>query len=259
MGIYLRQVCLVAPELAPALDEITRVLGIGRCFVDDGVAKFGLENTLMPVGTNFLEVVAPTEDNTAAGRFLQKRNGKGGYILVCQVDSKDHQQLCRVSAATMDIRVAFESTNGSYHLMQLHPADLNNAMWEIDWDDRNEIEGVWEPAGGIDWLQHVRDDVTVAMTGVELQAENPELTAVQWGKIAGVQPESVPDGYRVPLENGELRFVSDQDGRGPGLAGVDLTVRNKSVLMDNATTIETARGDCIVLCGTRFYLNEVNE
>jgi hypothetical protein len=29
--------------------------------------------------------------------------------------------------------------------------------------------------------------------------------------------------------------------------------------MDNATTIETARGDCIVLCGTRFYLNEVNE
>lgn len=255
MGIHLRQVCLVAPELEPAIEEITRVLGIGRCYVDEGVAKFGLENTLMPIGRNFLEVVAPIEDNTAAGRFLQKRGGKGGYILVCQVDSEDHQKLCRDNAAAMGIRVAYESSHDSYHLMQLHPADLNNAMWEIDWDDHNEIEGMWKPAGGIDWLQHVRDDVTVRMTGAEMQAEDPELTAKQWGNIAGVQPEAVPGGYRVPLKNGELRFITDQDGRGPGLAGVDLTVRQKSVIMDMATTIETTRGDCIELCGTRFYLN----
>ena len=47
MGMYLRQVCLVAHKLEPAIVEITRVLGIERCFVDQGVAKFGLENTLM--------------------------------------------------------------------------------------------------------------------------------------------------------------------------------------------------------------------
>jgi len=256
MGMYLRQVCLVAHKLEPAIAEITRVLGIERCFVDQGVAKFGLENTLMPVGSNFLEVVAPIQENTAAGRFLQKQNGDGGYILVCQVDSAAHQQQCRESAAAQNIRVAFESSHGSYNLMQLHPRDLNNAMWEIDWDDRNEIDGMWEPAGGIKWQQQVRDDVTVSLTGVELQADDPELTAKQWGDIAGIQPETVAGGYRLQLENGELRFVADLDGRGHGLAGVDLTVRQKSLIMDAAPSIDSIRGDCIELCGTRFYLND---
>ena len=62
--------------------------------------------------------------------------------------------------------------------MHLHPADLNNAMCEIDWDYRNDLVCVCDPAGGIDWLQHVRVDFTVAMTRVELQADNPELTSV---------------------------------------------------------------------------------
>ena len=70
-------------------------------------------------------------------------------------------------------------------------------------------------------------------------------------------PEATSGGYRVPLLNGELRFVADQDGRGPGLAGVDLTVRQKSVIMEGAKSIETPRGDCIELCGTRFYLDEL--
>ena len=70
MSIQLRQICLVAEQLAPVVDDLTAILGINSCYVDPGVAKFGLENNLMPVGRNFLEVVAPTQDNTAAGRYL---------------------------------------------------------------------------------------------------------------------------------------------------------------------------------------------
>ena len=44
-----------------------------------GSAEFGLENTLMPVGRNFLEVVAPIQEGTAAGRYLDRRGGNGGY------------------------------------------------------------------------------------------------------------------------------------------------------------------------------------
>jgi hypothetical protein len=256
--MYLRQVCLVARTLEPAIKDLTRVLGIDRCYVDPGVGRFGLENTLMAVGSNFLEVVAPIQENTAAGRFLQKRGGDGGYILVCQVDSAEHQQQCRDNAASLDVRVAYESSRGSYHLMQLHPADLKNAMWEIDWDDRAEMEGVWEPAGGTVWKQHVRDDVTFGLTGVELQADDPALTAKQWGAIAGIEAEAVSRGFRLPLENGELRFVEDRDGRGPGLAGVDLAVRNGPAIMDTARAIDAIHGDCIELCGTRFYLRDVD-
>ena len=59
MSIQLRQICLVAEQLAPVIDDLTAILGINSCYVDPGVAKFGLENNLMPVGRNFLEVVAP--------------------------------------------------------------------------------------------------------------------------------------------------------------------------------------------------------
>ncbi len=259
MGMYLRQVCLVANQLEPAINELTSVLGIERCYVDSGVRKFGLENTLMPIGTNFLEVVAPVEEGTAAGRYLAKHGGDSGYILVCQVDAADHQQLCRDNAAGLDVRVAYESSQGSYHLMQLHPADLRNAMWEIDWDDRAEIEGAWEPAGGTAWQSQIRDDVTVRLTGVEMQADDPAATAEQWGAIAAIRPEAVAGGYRLPLMNGELRFVPDQDGRGPGLAGVDLLVRDRAAIVAAASAVNAlTTKDYIELCGTRFYLSETN-
>ena len=78
MPLQLRQICLVAAHLAPVAQDLTAILGIQRCYTDPGVGKFGLENVLMPVGRNFLEVVAPVEPDTAAARYLQRRHGGGG-------------------------------------------------------------------------------------------------------------------------------------------------------------------------------------
>ena len=68
MTIRLRQICLVAEQLAPVVDDLKAVFGLEVCFVDPAVQAFGLENSLFPVGNNFLEVVAPIQANTAAGR-----------------------------------------------------------------------------------------------------------------------------------------------------------------------------------------------
>ncbi len=256
MAMYLRQVCLVAYRLRPAIEILTGVLGIKACHVDPGVGRWGLENTLMAVGTNFLEVVAPLKDDTAAERYLRKRNGDGGYILVCQVDREADQQRCRDNATALGIRVAYESNRVPYHLMQLHPADLQNAMWEIDWDERAEIDGVWEPAGGTAWKEHIRDDVTVEITGVELQSTDPARTARRWGEVAGIEAEAVGDTWHLALANGALRFVPDRDGRGPGLSGVDLRVRDQQAVMSAARAMGVIPEDnCMTLCGTRFYLN----
>jgi len=122
--IHLRQICLVAGELAPVIDTLEAVLGIERCYVDPGVGVFGLENTLLPVGTNFLEVVAPVQDGTAAGRYLQRRRGDGGYMVICQADSAATQEGCRSRAAAQQVRVAWEREHDGYHIMQLHPGDL---------------------------------------------------------------------------------------------------------------------------------------
>ena len=73
MALRLRQVVLVAPELGPALEEVRDVLGIEPCYHDPGVAEFGLENVLFPIGHQFLEIVAPVQEGTTAGRLLERR------------------------------------------------------------------------------------------------------------------------------------------------------------------------------------------
>ena len=97
MSITLRQICLVAEKLAPALDDFKAVFDIDVCFVDEGVAAFGLENALMPIGTDFIEIVAPVKENTAAGRYLERRGGDGGYddaaaMMAAAVATKQQQQ-----------------------------------------------------------------------------------------------------------------------------------------------------------------------
>src|SRR5258708_22484905 len=80
--LRLRQICLVAPHLEPAISDIAAIMGLNVCYRDGNVAKYGLENALLPVDTILLEVVAPTQGGTAAGRFLDKTGGRGGYMAI---------------------------------------------------------------------------------------------------------------------------------------------------------------------------------
>ena len=104
MTIQLRQICLVAEQLAPVIDDLTAILGINSCYVDPGVGVFGLENNLMAVGRNFLEVVAPTQPNTAGGRYLERRGGDGGYMVITQIDTFENQQMLRPRAFDNGVR-----------------------------------------------------------------------------------------------------------------------------------------------------------
>ena len=78
--LRLRQLCLVARELEPTLRDLGRIFGLAICYRDGNVAKYGLVNALFPIGTSFLEVVAPTTPGTAAGCYLERRRGDGGYM-----------------------------------------------------------------------------------------------------------------------------------------------------------------------------------
>src|SRR4051794_41886501 len=78
----LRQICLVAAHLDPVIPDIAEIMGLNVCYRDGNVAKYGLENALLPVDTILLEVVAPIQQGTAAGRFLDKTGGRGGYKAV---------------------------------------------------------------------------------------------------------------------------------------------------------------------------------
>ena len=257
MTIQLRQICLVARELRPVIDDLTNVLGIKACFVDPGVGAFGLENTLMCVGRNFLEVVAPVEENTAGGRYLDKRNGDGGYMVICQADSKENQQAVRQNALDNGIRIAHESERENWNICQIHPGDMIASFFEIEWVPPNDFEGNWMPAGGLGWEDKVDQTTTIDFVGVELQGPDPVEIADRWGKVAGLPVSRDGDILSMRLNNADIRFVEATDGRGAGLGGRDISVVDKPGILERAK----ARGafvtdDQVMLCGTRWNLIE---
>ena len=85
----LRQICLVAPAIEPVVGDIAAIMGLNVCYRDGNVAKYGLENALLPVDTILLEVVAPFQPGTAAGRFIDKTGGRGGYMAIFCCDDPD--------------------------------------------------------------------------------------------------------------------------------------------------------------------------
>jgi hypothetical protein len=93
MGAYmrLRQICLVAPQLEPVTSAIAEIMGLAVCYRDANVAKYGLENALLPVDAILLEVVAPFTEGTAAGRFITRTGGRGGYMAIFCCNDPDER------------------------------------------------------------------------------------------------------------------------------------------------------------------------
>ena len=88
MWLRLRQICLVARDIEQVTQAFQTIFGLEVCHIDPNVGKYGLENRLLPIGNQILEIVAPTQPDTAAGRYLERRGGDGGYMVITQCD--DH-------------------------------------------------------------------------------------------------------------------------------------------------------------------------
>jgi hypothetical protein len=144
--LRLRQIALVARQLAPP-NVPPSVLGVAVCYRDPGVARFGLENALFPIGNELLEVVAPVEAGTAAGRYLDRRGGDGGYMVITQCD--DHAPR-RQRVQDLGIRIVNQFETHEFRNMQLHPKDTGGSFFEIDQqlgEHADDADGPWEPAG----------------------------------------------------------------------------------------------------------------
>ena len=252
----LRQIALVVEELEPALADITRILGIKVAYRDPGIIYFGLENALLPFGGNFLEVVAPIKEGTTAGRYLERRGGNGGYMVILQCPDALAQ---RKRILGMGIRSVFNIDRDDYRATHFHPKDLGNFLLSIDsvkpGEDFTDPMCMWEPAGD-DWRKFISTEVVSDMIGAELQSENPEELAALWSKVLDLSvSESGPDNKEIKLQNGALKFVKDTDGRGPGVGAIELKVVDKQRILDAAQECGCDFTDAqVTICGTRFNL-----
>ena len=126
--LRLRQICLAAPRLAPVVDDLQTIFGLSVCYRDPKLIAYGLENALLPIGTDFLEVVAPVQPDTAAGRFIHRSQGHGGYMAIFQTDNPKQRQ---AAALALGVRTAHEIDQPGYLSVQLHPRDCRAAFIEL--------------------------------------------------------------------------------------------------------------------------------
>ena len=243
----LRQICLVAPSLEPLIPDIAAIMGLEVCYRDGNVEKYGLVNALLPVDTILLEVVAPFRDGTAAGRFIERTNGRGGYMAIfCCDDAEAHA----ARANAMGVRTANVIRHAPYHGMQLHPRDCRAAFIEFNHTDgSDDVLGPYPPAGP-DWQKHIRKELTQAITGVEMQSPDPAGLAEHWGRIIGVAVSKGADGAaELKLPNASLRFVK---GDSEIMSAVDFRVR------DVAKMREAAKARGYKVDGSEFLIGGVN-
>ena len=247
MWLRLRQIALVAEQLAPLQQAIAEIFALAACYRDPAVAEFGLENVLLPIGNQFLEIVAPTRSGTAAGRFLDRRGGDGGYMVITQCD--DHPPR-RQRVEELGVRIAHEFDVDNFINMQLHPQDTGGSFFEIDQQlgvRANEVDGPWSPAGQ-HWQEFVNLERVSGIAAAELQVDDPLAVAERWSAIAEL-PLGEENGYpRLDLDNASLRFVPCDDGRPAGLAGLDIVSANRPAVLHAAA----ARG--IEVTSTGFVL-----
>jgi catechol 2,3-dioxygenase-like lactoylglutathione lyase family enzyme len=246
----LRQIALVGRDLDAAKADIVDVLGLGGDYADPGVGKYGLHNAVWPIGDTFLEVVTPQQDGTTAGRLIQKRGGDGGYMVILQCD--DLAQ-ARARVAAEGVRVVDQFDGKGVAFTHLHPRDVGAAILSIDHMEPKER---WE-WGGPNWRENVRTETATGIVGAELQGDDPEALAARWSAVLGLPRGTVADGFRIPLEGGELRFVRATDGRGEGLRCFDVAVRDSDAVRARAR----ARGRLepngeVTLCGAQVRLKQ---
>jgi hypothetical protein len=246
----LRQICLVAPHIEPVISDIAGIMGLSVCYRDSNVAKYGLENALLPVDTILLEVVAPFQPGTAAGRFIEKTGGRGGYMAIFCCDDPDERGK---HANAMGVRTANVITHAPYHGVQLHPRDCRAAFIEFNHTaGSDDVLGPYPPAGP-GWQKSIRKDVTQALTGVEMQSPDPQGLAEHWGKIIGVAASRNGSGEpELNLPNCSFRFVK---GASDLMSGLTFEVADIAKVRDAAKARGCAvSGDGFELCGVTFKL-----
>ncbi len=244
----LRQIALAATDLAASVDALTDVLGIEVGFNDPGVAAFGLVNAVMPIGETQLEVISPVRDDATAKRWIAKRGGDCGYMVILQCDDHEHLAAEVERAKAAGAKVVWEGEHEGANTVHFHPRELGGIL---SFDAMPVFEEwVW---AGPDWRKHVRTQTVTAITGAEIESPDPEKLAARWGELVGVAPQAT--GGEAPVielpRGGRLVFVPGESGE--GLVGVEVAVADRAGFEERARARDALGADgAATLVGTRF-------
>lgn len=245
----IRQIALVARALEPVVADLRAILGLEAGFVDPGVGEFGLKNEVLALGDQFLEVVCPVRDDATAARYLERRRGDGGYMVILQSADleRDRERLARLG-----VRVVWEIAYPDIATLHLHPRDVGGAIVSLD---RPLPPGAWR-WGGPGWEQKGARAAARTIAGVEIQGDDPAALARRWAEVLDLPLQQ--DGahaWHLELDGGHVRVVAPRDDRGPGISSVRVALRDP----DAARELARGRGAVdadgrVAIGGVRFDL-----
>jgi hypothetical protein len=205
----------------------------------------------MPVGSDFLEIVAPTRPGTAAGRFLERHGGRGGYMAIFDCDDPE----ARVRhCASIGVRTVNLIRHDAYVGVQLHPADTGAAMVEF-----NRTEGGADPMGaygpaGPGWQRAARSEVTRRMVAAEISAPDPAALAARWGEVLQRPVRGSGGAFAIELDSGRIR-IRKAEAAHAALTGIELEAEDRDrVRREAAARNRLATDGAIEVCGVRFRL-----
>ena len=240
----IRQIVMVSGLRDPIVNDLCELFNFEVAFNDPGVAHFGLENAVIPIGTEFLEVVSPVEENTTAGRYLNKRGGDGGYMIIIQVDKfEDSQKLVN----EYNIKTVWETDLPKAKAMHLHPKQMGGAILSLDWMEPKES---WKWAGP-NWEKNISGPIK-GIDGVEIQSDDPELMLDTWLRVLGDVERDHEN--KILLDNTWIKFSQATDGRGPGISAFSLKAENINEIIERAQNLGFMVDDKITIGGVKFYL-----
>ena len=137
--------------------------------------------------------------------------------------------------------------------MQLHPRDCRAAFIEFNHTDgSDDIRDPYPPAGP-DWQKSIREDVTQALVGVEMQSPDPRA----WRSIGDASSGSAVSrnaggAPELKLPNGVFSFVK---GDSEIMSGLTFKVGDVAKVLDAAKAKGRAvSGDSFWLGGVTFRL-----
>jgi Glyoxalase-like domain len=215
----LRQIALASYDLEACTEAFNTVFGLKVAYNDPGVGHYGLKNAVFSTGTGFLEIVQPISEDASGLRFLKKRGGDAGYMLIIQT-ADEAAETARVEK--LGVRVVDRHESKTYRFSHFYPAHFGGILTSYDQQmtetDFLKPYGDWMPAGP-NWRE-TRTEVVKDMLGCTLANPEPDALAARWSELTG-RPLSGP--RTLPLDKGVITF-EDSDKEGTWISVVDLAV-----------------------------------
>ena len=270
MTLRLRQICLAANEKREAVDLLGRVFDLRPVHGSGDLSPYGLpkdgpmseggrsllaqqgvENLLFAAGSDFVEILFPTQKDTSVTRYIEKRGGTGaGYMVILQDSDLTPYSSSAVQA---DVRIIHEARYPAFSDIQFHPKDVGGTLLSVSSNRPDNIAGgAWYPAGAA-WQAMRPSSRVSAIVGIQIASAQPSDLAHRWAKLLCHSAISSAGEWQIQLDSASLRFSQAYDDE--GFVGVDLqSIDSEAVVSSARNAGLDVRGDTIQCLGISWRL-----